>query len=66
MFSRTTLLAALLALPNAGGCHNTAQGIKEDTKRALDKTGQKLEKAADKIGGEHQDSPPADKKKDGQ
>jgi predicted small secreted protein len=41
----------LLVLCCAAGCHNTAQGIKEDTKRALDKTGNALQKAADKIGG---------------
>jgi predicted small secreted protein len=42
-----TLLFVLLAI----GCHNTAQGVKADTKRALDKTGEGLEKAGDKIDG---------------
>lgn len=47
---QSTLLvpAALLGLAIAG-CHNTAQGVKADTRRALDKVGQKLEKAGDKI-----------------
>jgi hypothetical protein len=35
----------------AAGCHNTWEGAKTDTKRALDKTGKGLEKAADKIDG---------------
>jgi hypothetical protein len=52
-------LATLLWTPSFG-CHDTAQGIKQDTKRALQKTGQKLEKAGDKIDGH------GDKKKDGQ
>ena len=39
------LTLSVLAL----GCHNTAEGIKQDTKRALDKTGDKLKKASKKI-----------------
>jgi hypothetical protein len=38
-----------LCLGSAVGCHNTAQGVKADTKRALDKTGEKLQKTGDKI-----------------
>jgi predicted small secreted protein len=30
-------------------CHNTARGVKADTSRALEKTGQKIEKLGDKI-----------------
>ena len=41
------VLAAALLVPL--GCHNTAQGIKADTKRALDKTSEKLHRASDKI-----------------
>ncbi len=41
------LPAPLLSL----GCHDTWQGVKSDTKRALDKTGKGLEKASDKIDG---------------
>lgn len=41
----TCFLASVVA------CHNTAQGVKADTKRALDKTGEKLEKTGDKIDG---------------
>jgi hypothetical protein len=41
------VLACLLVA--AVGCHNTAQGVKADTKKALDKTGEKLERAGDKI-----------------
>ncbi len=33
------------------GCHNTAQGVKADTTKALHKTGEKLEKTGDKIDG---------------
>ena len=45
--ARFVLLFGIVFLP---GCHNTAQGVKHDTKRALDKTGEGIEKAADKTG----------------
>jgi predicted small secreted protein len=48
-------MAGLLLLLAAASCHNTAQGVKEDTKRALDKTGAGLEKAGDKIDGHRRD-----------
>lgn len=50
-FMRSNLAPLLAALALCSGCHNTAQGVKEDTKRALDKTGDALHKAADKIDG---------------
>jgi hypothetical protein len=31
------------------GCHNTARGVRADARRALEKTGQELEKAGEKI-----------------
>ena len=43
------LLIAVSAMAMTTGCPNTAHGVKADTKRALDKTGQKLEDTADKI-----------------
>jgi predicted small secreted protein len=45
-----SLSVALLML-TAAGCHNTWQGVKADTRHDLEKTGQKLDKAADKIEG---------------
>jgi hypothetical protein len=42
------LLALLLA---PAGCHNTAQGIKTDTNRALEKTGEGIEKVGRKLAG---------------
>jgi predicted small secreted protein len=48
--SRRGVTAALLMLATAA-CHNTAQGVKADTQRALDKTGKALERAGDKIDG---------------
>jgi hypothetical protein len=50
-FQSTLLVAAALLMLAIAGCHNTAQGVKADTRRALEKTGQKLEKAGDKIEG---------------
>ena len=38
-----------IGLSVLGGCHNTAQGVKADTKKALHKTGHGIEKAGDKI-----------------
>jgi predicted small secreted protein len=40
---------ALAALLLAAACHNTAQGIKEDTKNAIDKTEDALHRAAKKV-----------------
>ena len=48
-----TLGAALLL---AIGCH-TAEGVKQDTKSALDATGKGLQKGASKIDGPKQDDP---------
>ena len=48
-----TLGAALLL---AIGCH-TAEGVKQDTKSALDATGKGLQKGASKIDGPKQDGP---------
>jgi predicted small secreted protein len=45
---RHAFTVAALAL--LAGCHNTAQGVKQDSKSAADKTGAALEKAADKTG----------------
>jgi hypothetical protein len=49
-FPSGLLVAAALMLAITG-CHNTAQGVKADTRRALDKMGEGLEKAGDKIDG---------------
>jgi predicted small secreted protein len=49
-FESALLLAAVFTLPIAA-CHNTAQGVKADARRALDKTGRALQKAGDKIDG---------------
>jgi hypothetical protein len=52
--------AALLTLGAAFllaiGCH-TAEGVKQDTKSALDATGKGLQKGAAKIDGPKQDAP---------
>ncbi|HEY8042300.1 MAG TPA: hypothetical protein VIF15_21000 [Polyangiaceae bacterium] len=42
----TVIIAAMFV---AGGCHNTARGVKEDTAHALHKSGEKIEKAGDKL-----------------
>ena len=47
LWARLTLGAAL---PLAIGCH-TAEGVKQDTKSALDATGKGLQKGAAKIDG---------------
>lgn len=48
---RPVVLLEVAFLLGVAACHNTFQGVKEDTRRDLDKTGQKLEKAGDKIDG---------------
>jgi hypothetical protein len=48
------MLGAILLL--AFGCH-TAQGVKQDTKSALDATGAGLQKGASKIDGPKQNEP---------
>jgi hypothetical protein len=53
-----TLSAALLVV--TFGCH-TAEGVKQDTKSALDATGKGIQKGADKIDGPKQE---ADAEKD--
>lgn len=50
-FQSTLLVVAALLMLSIAGCHNTAQGVKADTRNALDKTGRGLEKAGDKIDG---------------
>ena len=40
---------ALVCFVASVGCHNTARGVKDDTARALHKTGEKLEKAGSKV-----------------
>ncbi len=50
MSPRTLFLPlALLVLGVLGGCHNTAHGVKQDTKNAVQKTGHAIEKTGDKI-----------------
>jgi predicted small secreted protein len=54
MWFQITLPGALpvvLLMLAAAGCHNTWEGVKADTRHDLEKTGQKLDKAADKIEG---------------
>jgi hypothetical protein len=43
------LVVAALSMLSVTGCHNTAQGVKADTRNALDKTGHELQKAGDKV-----------------
>ena len=50
-FKSALLLVATLLTVATAACHNTAQGVKADTRRALDKTGKALERAGDKIDG---------------
>jgi predicted small secreted protein len=54
-------LILVLALVVLGACHNTAHGVKQDTKNAVQKTGHAVEKTGDKIeheGDKMNDSPP--------
>jgi len=51
---RGLTLAAFATI--AVGCH-TAEGVKQDTKNALDATGKGLQKAAAKIGGKDDVAP---------
>jgi predicted small secreted protein len=44
-----TAIVFLSVLAPTAGCHNTARGIKADTAHALHKTGEKVDRAADKI-----------------
>jgi predicted small secreted protein len=48
-------MAAVLLVLATAGCHNTARGVKADTRRVLDKTGAGLERAGDKIRGHRRD-----------
>lgn len=43
-FQAAFVLVASIWMLAAAGCHNTAEGIKADTRRALDKIDQKLDK----------------------
>ena len=56
-FESALLLAAALLMLVTAACHNTAQGVKADTRRALDKTGKALERAGDKIDGHPKKGP---------
>ena len=56
-------LAVFIAL--AVGCH-TAEGVKQDTKDALDATGKGLQKAAAKIGVKDAAAPQKTNKKEDQ
>jgi predicted small secreted protein len=44
-----SILPVALLMLAAAGCHNTWEGVKADTRHDLEKTGQKLDKAADKL-----------------
>ncbi len=46
--------AALITLAMAG-CHNTAQGVKADTQRAIEKIDRKLDKEGHKMEGDKGD-----------
>ena len=48
-FQSPFLVVAALSMLSVAGCHNTAQGVKADTRNALDKTGHELQKAGDKV-----------------
>ena len=43
-FPTALVLVASIAMLEVAGCHNTAEGIKADTRRAVDKIDQKLDK----------------------
>jgi predicted small secreted protein len=49
MKPRRCFAAILAGLVLASGCHNTAQGIKTDTRNAVQKTGHGVEKAGEKV-----------------
>ena len=49
MKTRRVLIVVLVGAVFAIGCHNTAQGIKDDTRNAVQKTGQGVEKTGQKI-----------------
>lgn len=51
MIRMAWLAVVLGTLVGAIGCHNTGQGIKDDTRNALHKTGHAIEKTGDKIEG---------------
>ena len=48
-FQSTLLVVAAFSMLAVAGCHNTAQGVKADTRNALDKSGHELQKAGDKV-----------------
>ena len=48
-FQSPFLVVAALSMLSVAGCHNTAQGVKADTRNALDKTGHEIQKAGDKV-----------------
>jgi predicted small secreted protein len=54
-FQPALVVVAAVQMLAVTACHNTWQGVKTDTRRALDKTGQKVEKEGDKIGGHPND-----------
>ena len=43
-FQTALILVASIGMLEGAGCHNTAEGIKADTRRAFDKIDQKLDK----------------------
>ena len=45
--ARLGLLVIVTAF--AAGCHHTAQGVKDDTRNAVQKTGHGIEKAGEKV-----------------
>jgi predicted small secreted protein len=49
MKPRRCFAVILAGLVLASGCHNTAQGIKTDTRNAVQKTGHGVEKAGEKV-----------------
>jgi predicted small secreted protein len=60
MAAKLTLGAACLLVT---ACH-TAEGVKQDTKSALDATGKGLQRGAEKIDGPEATEPKKDVKKD--
>jgi predicted small secreted protein len=49
MTTRHWIAVVVMGAAFACGCHNTAQGIKDDTRNAVQKTGQGVEKTGQKI-----------------
>jgi hypothetical protein len=60
-----TMLSLGVAILMAVGCH-TAEGVKQDTKSALDATGKGLQKGASKISGPEKSGAKKDANNDNQ